>query len=120
MLGETKGIDMTNRPIRGAATALAATLATTLAIATLPTGAPAQSVTTDGTSAGFVAPAPLVRVGPPDGWEFAFDDGRLNPNRGQRTARGDAQSSQLWTDTVPRRAIPLPPGTTIQTRNISH
>lgn len=52
-------------------------------------------------------PVPIVRIGPPAGFEYAFTDGRLNPNRGVRTARGNAQSAQIWTNTVPRREIPL-------------
>lgn len=106
---------MTIRCLRGLSSTFAALL-----VLVCPTVGTAQTVTSNGAPTGFVEPAPLVRVGPPNGWEFAFDDGRLNPNRGKRTARGDAQSSQLWTDTVPRRAIPLPPGTVIETRNIGH
>jgi len=59
------------------------------------------------TSGGFIDPVPIVRIGPPPGYEYAFTDDRLNPDRGLRTARGDAQSAQVWTDTVPRRAIPI-------------
>ncbi|MEM9247552.1 MAG: hypothetical protein AAGB05_02535 [Pseudomonadota bacterium] len=87
--------------------------AITLAVLLAAPAAVAQSSGSGATAQGFSAPAPLLRFGPPEGWEFAFDDGRLNPQRGQRTARGDAQSSQLWTDTVPRRAIPLPAGTVL-------
>jgi hypothetical protein len=43
---------------------------------------------------------------PPPGWKAAFDDGRLNPQRGRGTAGGDIATSRLWTDTVPRRTRP--------------
>jgi hypothetical protein len=37
----------------------------------------------------------------PPGYKLVWDDGRLNPNRGPRTAEGDAAMRRLWTDTVP-------------------
>jgi hypothetical protein len=43
--------------------------------------------------------APGRRV--PPGYKLVWDDGRLNPNRGPRTAEGDAAMRRLWTDTVP-------------------
>lgn len=43
---------------------------------------------------------------PPPGFRYAFGDGRLNPDRGQGTARGAAQMQQFWTDTVPRQLVP--------------
>lgn len=39
----------------------------------------------------------------PKGYEPAFRDGRLNPNRGPRTAAGNAQMARVWTDDVPAR-----------------
>lgn len=36
------------------------------------------------------------------------DDDRLNPYRGERTARGDAQMAEVWTDGTPRRLRSLP------------
>ena len=55
-----------------------------------------------------VAPAPVAtkRAKPlqgsaPAGFRRAWDDGRLNPNRGPRTAEGDAAMAKVWTDTVP-------------------
>ena len=35
-------------------------------------------------------------------------DHRMNPMRGMRTAEGDAQMAQLWSDTTPRRLRKLP------------
>ncbi len=35
------------------------------------------------------------------------EDDRLNPNRGVRTAAGDAQTDQIWQRTIPRSLIPL-------------
>ncbi len=41
----------------------------------------------------------------PKGFRPAWTDGRLNPNRGPRTAQGDAQMARIWTNTVPRRLV---------------
>jgi hypothetical protein len=80
----------------------AAALAAGAGALTIP-GASAQQTA----PGGFVDPVPIVRIGPPPGYEYAFTDDRLNPDRGLRTPRGDAQSAQVWTETVPRRAIPI-------------
>jgi len=40
------------------------------------------------------------------GFRPAWDDDRLNPNRGIGTAAGDAQMAMVWTNTVPRRLVP--------------
>ncbi len=45
----------------------------------------------------------------PAGYSAAWDDGRLNPNRGPRTELGDAQMNQVWTQTVPRRLVTAAP-----------
>ena len=50
-----------------------------------------------------VAPAP--KITPPPGYRAAWEDDRLNPNRGVQTAEGYAQSSLIWTNTTPRRLI---------------
>ncbi|MDT0682113.1 SPOR domain-containing protein [Roseicyclus sp. F158] len=49
-----------------------------------------------------VVPAP-AEVRTPPGYREAWTDGRLNPNRGPRTAVGEAQMGQVWTDDVPRQ-----------------
>ena len=51
------------------------------------------------------APAPVmtkkVAQGVPNGFKPAWDDGRLNPERGPRTAAGDAAMYEIWSDGVP-------------------
>ncbi len=41
----------------------------------------------------------------PTGYAPAFEDGRLNPFRGPRTAMGDAEQGVLWTNQVPSRRV---------------
>lgn len=53
----------------------------------------------------YTAPKP-VRT--PTGYRRAFDDGRLNANRGPQTLSGDYQQAQVWTNTVP--AYPIETG----------
>lgn len=43
-------------------------------------------------------PVNPVTIAPPDGYELAWDDGRLNPLRGPRTEAGDAQMATAWDD----------------------
>ena len=59
-------------------------------------------------AASNVAPLAPVQVSTKSlsGYRPAFDDGRLNPYRGARTAAGDAMQGQIWTDTVPAKLIP--------------
>ena len=47
----------------------------------------------------------------PQGYKLAWDDDRLNPNRGPRTARGQAQQDQIWTRDVPAQLIINAPAT---------
>lgn len=46
-----------------------------------------------------------VVLAPPPGYKPAWDDGRLNPERATGTVAGEAQSNQIWTQTVPRKLI---------------
>ncbi|MGO4907293.1 SPOR domain-containing protein [Pseudorhodobacter sp. W20_MBD10_FR17] len=41
----------------------------------------------------------------PDGYRKAWQDDRLNPNRGIGTAAGQAQQDQIWTRDVPAEAV---------------
>ena len=44
----------------------------------------------------------------PPGYKFVWEDGRLNPNRGPRSAEGNAAMRRVWSDTVPMtRAVPV-------------
>lgn len=57
-----------------------------------------------------VASAPPVipagpEIKPPKGYRPAFDDGRLNPNRGVQTRTGFEQMRLVWTAGVPRRLV---------------
>jgi len=56
-------------------------------------------------------PRRLVRyqVNPPAGYRVAWDDGRLNPNRGLGTALGQRQMEAVWTNTTPRRLVGTQP-----------
>lgn len=49
----------------------------------------------------YALPAPTGAQAP-KGYKQAWTDGRLNPNRGPLTARGDLQMAQLWSGTTPR------------------
>jgi hypothetical protein len=49
---------------------------------------------------------PAVTSSVPNGLKPVWTDGRLNPNRGPRTAEGDAAMARVWSNDVPmeRRA----------------
>jgi hypothetical protein len=64
--------------------------------------APATSAGTTG------VPRTFVLNRPPPGYDYAWDDGRLNPYRGLGTAEGEQQMRMVWTDTVPRRLVAVP------------
>lgn len=59
-----------------------------------------------GDPSGLIVP---VQPSIPPGYRAAWEDGRLNPQRGPRTARGEAQMNMVWTDTVPRRLVEWTP-----------
>ncbi|TKD26323.1 hypothetical protein FBT96_01075 [Rhodobacter capsulatus] len=52
-----------------------------------------------------LAPIAVETTVGPTGYAPAFEDGRLNPFRGPRTAMGDAEQGVLWTNEVPSRRI---------------
>ena len=60
--------------------------------------------------AGIAAALATKDFQPPDGFKVAWADGRLNPQRGPRTAAGTAQMDRIWTKTVPRKLLAVPGG----------
>lgn len=60
---------------------------------------PGQPVTTT------LAPVIVATKTGPTGYRAAFDDGRLNPFRGPRSAMGDAAQGQVWTNEVPAELV---------------
>ncbi|MCO8146583.1 hypothetical protein NHN26_15295 [Rhodovulum tesquicola] len=54
----------------------------------------------------FEATPRSVPVRVPSGYRAVWQDDRLNPHRGPRTAQGDAQMAGVWTDQVPMRLAP--------------
>uniref|UniRef100_UPI00352640DE SPOR domain-containing protein n=1 Tax=Rhodosalinus sp. K401 TaxID=3239195 RepID=UPI00352640DE len=57
------------------------------------------------------------RVRVPEGYKPAWQDDRLNPQRGERTAEGRAAMRLVWTDTVPRRLVDPRTGRDVRDRN---
>lgn len=53
-----------------------------------------------------LAPVIVATKTGPTGYRAAFEDGRLNPYRGPRSAMGDAEQAQLWDNKVPAHLIP--------------
>lgn len=48
---------------------------------------------------------PNSNMGVPVGYKQAWDDGRINMQRGPRSSAGDASMNQVWTQTIPRQLI---------------
>ena len=64
-----------------------------------------------------VAGAPqAVQQTVPPGWRPAWQDGRLNPQRGVGTELGDAQMRLIWSDTVPSVLIDAATGRPVTAR----
>ena len=52
----------------------------------------------------YAAAADAIPV-PPKGYKLAWNDDRLNPNRGKGTAQGQAAQDQIWTRETPARLV---------------
>lgn len=57
------------------------------------------------TGRAVAAAAPRSSGGVPSGYRSAWDDDRLNPQRGPRTAAGNAQMAQVWDDRTPMQPV---------------
>ncbi|MFN3844866.1 MAG: SPOR domain-containing protein [Paracoccaceae bacterium] len=75
-----------------------------------------------------VAPKPRLAVSSqdlqklPKGYKYAFEDDRLNPNRGKGTRQGWEDQDQVWTRDVPARLVAevsTPKGKTVAVRRLS-
>lgn len=53
----------------------------------------------------LLAPVAVSTKDYQSGFKPAFDDGRLNPYRGPRSAMGDATMGAIWTNQVPARLV---------------
>ncbi|MFP4239716.1 MAG: SPOR domain-containing protein, partial [Rhodosalinus sp.] len=58
-----------------------------------------------------------ARVEVPDGYEPAWDDGRLNPRRAEQTLNGRERMLLVWTNTTPRRLIDRASGEDVTARH---
>ncbi|WP_152544621.1 SPOR domain-containing protein [Actibacterium mucosum] len=109
------------KPVKPVPTARPATTS----VASVPTARPVVPRTTV-RNAGTAAPLRLTVTQPrtaaitiPEGYEPAWSDDRLNPQRGKGTAAGQAAMDLLWTQTVPRKLIDVTTGQDV-TRRLSH
>lgn len=67
--------------------------------------APAAVIVRSRTGQTTLAPVIVATKTGPTGYREAFQDGRLNPYRGPRSAVGDLEQARLWDDKVPARLI---------------
>lgn len=66
------------------------------------------------------APAVAATIPVPQGYRLAWEDDRLNPLRGQGSARGQAQQDQIWTRKVPSTEVTeTRPATTARTGGLT-
>ncbi len=90
---------------QAAAPSATAAAATAAPAAVARPGVPRRTDVYAGKFGGTAAPGTLSRRQIPQGYKLVWDDGRLNPNRGPRTAQGDASMRQLWSDSVPMTLV---------------
>jgi len=66
---------------------------------------PAFTGTSTGTFVPLSVGIPNANRGIPAGYKPAWDDGRVNLQRGPRSGTGDASMNRVWTQTIPRQLI---------------
>lgn len=68
--------------------------------------AQASLVLASGESVAPELPKPVYKLPKlPNGYRYAFGEGRHNPNRGERTLAGTAEMNRIWTQDVPRKLV---------------